>query len=123
MRKLQVKHWQHPVIGLLGAWFAVSPWALRLHADPTVLVGSVVLGVALIASAVISVLKPQPGDNWMTACLGLVTAIAPWLLGFAGNTAAVRNAAATGIAVLLLTLWVLVRDGEFRGRLSAHLAH
>jgi hypothetical protein len=113
MRKLQVKHWQHLVIGLVGAWFAVSPWLLKLQADSSVAAVSVILGLALIASAIASIVKQHPAEDWVTAGVGLVAAVTPWLVGFASNAVATRTAEASGLICLLLALWALEREGEF----------
>lgn len=121
MKKLQVKYWQHLVIGALGAWFALSPWVLKLQADASVTAISVILGLALVASAVASIVKNSPVDDWICASVGLLTAVIPWLAGFASDPVGTRNAEAVGLVSLLLALWVLARKGELgtwsRGRL------
>lgn len=115
MKKLHVKHWQYPVVALLGAWFAASPWVLQLQATRSVMGAIVVLGLALLASAVAAMIKPDTGEKWTTAAIALVTAVAPWLVRFAGDPVATRNAEAVGLISLLLALWVLVREGDFDG--------
>ena len=48
--------------------------------------------------------------------------ISPWVLGFAGQMDAMRNAVVSGIVVLVLALWVLMTDKDYmdwRSR-SAH---
>jgi uncharacterized membrane protein HdeD (DUF308 family) len=121
MRKLQVKHWQQPVIAGLGAWFAVSPWLLKLQADTPVAATSVILGLALIANAILSIVKQRPVDDWVSASLGLLTAVVPWLAQFASDRVATHNAEAVGLLTLLLALWALAQQGELGNRARAML--
>src|SRR3954463_14781810 len=103
MNKLQVKqHWQFVVVGLLGAWFAISPWVLNLQDTRNILATGVLLGLALIASAIASLMKPRPPEKWIVAAVGLLTAVAPWLVRFASDHVATRNAEAVGLASLVL---------------------
>jgi membrane associated rhomboid family serine protease len=112
MRKLQVKHWQHPAIGLLGGWFAVSPWVLGPPVSNWVLAASVTLGLALVASAVTSLFEPDAGEDWVAATVGALIAVMPSLMGFADDFVASCNAHLVGIATLVLAGWLSSRDGE-----------
>jgi hypothetical protein len=122
MQKLQVKNWQFPVVGLLGLWFAVSPWVLKLQTTTNLMATSIVLGLALIASAIASVIKPDGAEKWTTAAVGLVTAVSPWLVRFAADPLATHNAEAVGLISLLLAVWVLARDGAFQGLMRDRVA-
>lgn len=113
MRKLQLKNWQRPVIGLLGAWLAVSPWALGLHVSSWVIAASVFLGLALVAGAIISVRHPQAAEDWLAASVGAILCVMPTLMGFSEDRIASANAQVVGIATLVLSLWLCVRNGEF----------
>ena len=120
-KKLQshLKHWQDGVIGLIGAWFAVSPWVLDLQHNTAVLATSVAMGVALVLMAIGSFVAPRAWEHWAEAAIGAGAAISPWLLGFADDTLAWRNAVAVGLTSALLALWVMVRQGEIgKGVLS-----
>ena len=108
--KLQVKHWQDPVVGLLGLWFAGSPWLLDLTYSTAAVAASLALGLALLAVAVGAMLVPHKWERWAAAALGAGAAASPWLLGFADDTVAWRNAVATGLVAALLALWVMARD-------------
>jgi hypothetical protein len=110
IKQLNLKHWQDPVIALLGAWLAISPWVLGLQANTAVLAGSVIVGLVLIAAAIAAMYAPHIWEHWVTALLGALTGISPWLLGYAENQTAVISAAIVGIAVLVLSMWVLARD-------------
>lgn len=98
-----VKHWQIPVLGLLGLWFAVSPWPLGYAADRGVLAVNVVLGLAILASAVVAT---HPGHvasaAWSAFILGLVAAISVWVLGHGDDMSLALNAVATGLVTAAL---------------------
>ena len=101
------KHWQVPVIGLLGLWFAVSPWIVGPSGSDMLLAANVALGVALVAAAA-AMLHPTRAalGAWLAVVLGLLTAISPWLLGYSDQTSPVSNAVAVGLASALLGLMV-----------------
>jgi SPW repeat len=101
------KHWQVPLIGLLGLWLAVSPWVVGLSGSGMPLAANVALGLALVAAAA-AMLHPTKAalGAWLAVVLGLVTAVSPWLLGYSGQMGAVSNAVATGLASALLGLMV-----------------
>lgn len=112
MSKLQVKHWQDAAVALLGLWFAGSPWVLDLtHSTPAV-AASLALGLALVAMAIGALLVPHQWERWATAALGAGAAASPWLLGYAGDTVAWRNAVATGLLTALLALWVVAHENR-----------
>jgi hypothetical protein len=99
-----VKHWQVPVVGLLGLWFAVSPWLLGYGEDHKVLAANVVLGLAILASAVVAT---RPGRvasaAWSGFVLGLVAAISAWVLGHGDDMSLALNAVATGLVTATLS--------------------
>jgi hypothetical protein len=119
------KRWQDALVALLGAWFAVSPWVLDLHASTTVIAASLGLGLALMALAIGAFLTGRRWEHWAEAATGLAVAASPWVLGFSDDTVAWRNAAAVGLISALLALWVMAREKEGRGVLhgTEELAH
>ena len=91
-------------------WLFVSPWVLGFGGNAAARVGCVGLGVALAAIAAGALLKPRPWEHWLAAVAGLVIASAPWLLGFAAEGAAARNAEAVGLVSTMLALWAGLHD-------------
>jgi hypothetical protein len=122
-KTLQMKHWQDPVIALLGAWFAVSPWVLDLAWSSAFVAAAVSLGLLLAAVGIADMLQPHRWQHWTAAALGLAMAAAPWLVGFADDAVALRHAVAVGLVATLLALWVMVREREVAVRWFDRLAH
>jgi hypothetical protein len=122
-KTLRMKHWQDPVIALLGAWFAVSPWVIDLAWSSAYVAAAVSLGLLLLAFAIADMLQPQRWQHWAAAALGLITAAAPWLVGFADDAVAMRNALAVGLVASLLALWIMVREREVAVRWFDRFAH
>jgi hypothetical protein len=109
----QLKHWQDPVNALLGLWLIVAPWVLGYQADTTVMANHVAVGAALVAVALGAVFVPKAWEEWTEAALGLWLAISPWVLKFTQLEAAKGTALVTGLAVLVLALWVLFSDKDY----------
>lgn len=111
----QLKHWQDPVNALLGAWLVISPWALGFQDLTLATATFVVTGVLLVSLAVNAVLLPRAWEEWAAAALGVWLIASPWVLGFASSMTAVQVAIFTGLAAVVLTLWVLGTDKDYGG--------
>lgn len=111
----QWKHWQDPVNGLLGAWLILSPWILGLQEPRVAMATFITFGLLLAAVAVGAILLPRAWEEWFGAALGAALMVSPWVLGFTGTTLAVQVALFTGLAAVVLTLWVLATDKELGG--------
>jgi hypothetical protein len=111
----QLKHWQDAVNVVLGAWLALSPWAMGYAADMTPMTNALIVGLALIAVALGAILVPRAWEEWSEAALGLWAMVSPWVLGFAGHYDARLVAVATGAVILALALWTLATDKEYGG--------
>ena len=111
----QWKHWQEPVNGLLGAWLILVPWILGLQEPRVAMATFITFGLLLAAVAVGAILLPRAWEEWFGAALGAALIASPWVLGFTANTLAVQVALFTGLAAVVLTLWVLATDKEFGG--------
>lgn len=111
----EVKHWQDLANLAIGAWLCVCPWVLGIQAETAAVANFVAIGVLLAAAALGAVFAPHEWEEWITAGLGLWLIASPWALGFSGGRESTANAIVAGIAVLLLALWVLLTDRDYRG--------
>ena len=113
--KKQLKHWQDPVNGLLGAWLILSPWILGLQQPRVAMATFLTFGLLLAATAIGAIILPRAWEEWFGAAIGLALIASPWVLGFAGTMLAVQVALFTGLAAIALTLWVLATDKDLSG--------
>ena len=119
-----VKHWQAPVVGLLGVWLAVSPWVLGLDGNPVPAAVHVALGLGLgAAGAAMAYAANAAGGAWLTVVLGLVAAASPWLFGFAGQPPATTNVLATGLIAAVLGFVVGLRTVDPESWRDDRMAH
>lgn len=109
----QMKHWQDPVNGLLGLWLIASPWILGMQEHGVAMANFIVVGLLLLATALGAMLLPRAWEEWTGAVLGIYLMASPWILGFANVTLAMQVAVFTGLAAVVLALWVLTTDKDF----------
>ena len=114
----QLKHWQDAVNVLLGVWLVLSPWALAFQGDALVTSNVVLVGLALVATALGAILVPRAWEEWTEAFIGLWLMASPWVLGFYGLRQAMFGAMITGLVVIVLAMWTLLTDKDFRNWLS-----
>jgi multisubunit Na+/H+ antiporter MnhB subunit len=109
----QMKHWQDPANAVIGAWLVASPWILGFQGNSPALSASLVIGMALIAAALGAIWLPRAWEEWTEAALGVLMMASPWLLGFRTVETARTSAILSGLAVLVLALWVLSTDKDW----------
>ena len=106
--------WQDYLSVLIGIWIASSPWALGFadtHAWATWNAGLVGLAVALLAAVDMEFLSKV--EEWALVALGAWIAVSPWVVGPDDRTA-VESLVASGIAVIVLTLWEIESAAGWR---------
>lgn len=98
------------VNAVLAAILFVSPWALGYTGTQAAAWNAWICGLAVAILAVAAIKDLQEWEEWANAALGLWTAVAPWLLGFAGVAAAFWSHLGIGLAIAVLAaveLWLL----------------
>jgi hypothetical protein len=118
MSELQMKHWQDPVNALLGAWLVLSPWVLGYQGETAAMVNGVIVGLALIATALGAIFMPRAWEEWTEVALGVWMIVSPWILGFGGIQAAMWSAVISGLVIVALAMWVLATDKDYAGWLG-----
>lgn len=111
----QMKHWQDPVNALLGAWLVLSPWAVGFADHQAAMINFVAVGLLLMAAAIGAIVVPKAWEEWAEVVLGCWLVASPWVLGFDGIALAMQDAVFSGLAVVVLSLWVLATDKEYAG--------
>ena len=107
------KHWQDPVNAVLGAWLVVSPWILGFSQDSPAMSNFLIIGMALLGTALGAVFVPRAWEEWTESVLGLWMMGSPWALGYAHLQGATASAFAAGLVVLVLAIWVLATDKDY----------
>jgi hypothetical protein len=101
---------------LLGIALLISPWVMGF-ATGTPMINAVVGGLIILAVAIMALVSFAVWEEWINLLLGLWVLISPWVLGFAGTTAAVQTHVVIGIAVAVLAaieLWLVQRHPPAR---------
>jgi hypothetical protein len=119
---MHVKHWQDPVNAAIGLWLVISPWVLGFQNNSPALSNALIIGMALLGTALGAIYLPQAWQEWSEAALGAWLLASPWVVGFEPIYAATANVAIAGMIVLILALWVLAVDKDF-GLASDRAAH
>ena len=117
-----LKHWQDWVNAALGLWLVSSPWVMGFQADLAVTSNAVLVGLALMATAMGAVLVPRAWEEWTEIGLGMWLMVSPWVLGYSALQAAMLVAVLTGTAVVVLALWTLFFARDYRNWLSDETA-
>ncbi|MBI1734571.1 MAG: SPW repeat protein [Candidatus Rokubacteria bacterium] len=120
--------WASWTILALGLWLIVAPFALAYAGTTAAAYEDVILGIVIGALALWRGLGPETpsmtGVSWLLATGGLWVVLAPFVIGYAGTTAAVWNDVIVGLAVLILGAWqALSHHGgpaEMRHGMAAH---
>jgi hypothetical protein len=119
---MHIKHWQDPVNAAVGVWLVISPWVLGFQNNSPALSNALIIGMALLGTALGAIYLPQAWQEWSEAGLGAWLLASPWVVGFETLQAATVNVAIAGTIVLVLALWVLAIDKDF-GLLGDRAAH
>jgi hypothetical protein len=93
---------------ILGAWLFVSPWIFGF-ANSTAGMNAWIVGGLIALVAIAALLAFTEWEEWANILLGIWAVVAPWNLGFDGNTAAMASHVIVGIVVAVLAaieLWV-----------------
>ena len=109
----QMKHWQDPVNAMIGVWLVISPWVLGFQNSSPALSNSLIIGMALLATALGAIFVPSAWEEWTEVGLGVWMALAPWMFGFSNLGLATANALVSGIVMLALAMWVLGTDKDW----------
>lgn len=118
-----VKHWQDPVNAAIGAALILSPWALGFQAETAAMANAVVIGLALIATALGAIFVPRAWEEWTECALGIWMIVSPWVLGFSAVYNATASAAVAGFAVAVLAIWTLATDRDYNAWWRSRTAH
>lgn len=112
---MTMRRWVDWVSVLLGGWLIASPWLLTTTAgDRHANWSSWSVGAAIVTVAFFAMYKPAVWCGAVGAMLGAWLIASPWMLGFAGASAAATNAVIIGLLVIGYALWAMRIDAGSR---------
>ena len=95
---------------VLAVFLFISPWLVGFRVVQAASWNAWILGVAVFVFAVAAASALNEWEEWVNVVLGLWTAVAPWILGFASVASAMWTHVAVGLAVAVLAaveLWLI----------------
>jgi hypothetical protein len=102
--------WQNVVDGLIGIWFIIAPWVLRLTYNPsemwTSIAGGAILVVLAGSAAAMPRARRQLAIQYITGLVGIWFIIAPWILSLTGRPDLTWTSIVGGLIVLILSSWL-----------------
>ena len=94
-----------PVIGVRRSVFVVDGTGVVRYADRKL------IGATFV---------PRAWEEWTEGALGVWLVVSPWVLAFDTLQLAMMSTVLTGVAVLVLALWVLATDKDYADWRTAH---
>ncbi|WP_262029573.1 SPW repeat protein [Microvirga sp. Mcv34] len=109
---MKLKHWSELTIpnvinAPLGAFLAVSPWLLGFSTAETATWSAGLVGALACLIALAGLARPQQWQTWASLVVGLWAAVAPWALGFAGETNAAWCHLTVGLTTVVVAAFAL----------------
>jgi hypothetical protein len=105
---MKMRRWQDVVILVLGFWLVISPFVMQYpELAGIAALNSYVFGCSLMLFAAIALYRPQMWEEWINLVLGIWLLLAPFVLGFRGDTAALANHLLVGVLVVIDTLAIM----------------
>jgi hypothetical protein len=93
---------------ILGAFLFASPWIFGFTSGPAA-TNAYICGVIIAALSIAALAAFAIWEEWLNVVVGLWVLVSPWVLGFAGTTAATVQVI-VGIIVAVLAaieLWMM----------------
>jgi SPW repeat-containing protein len=98
------------ITAVMAVFLFFSPWLVGYRDVQIATWNAGACGLAIGLMAAFAITRLQEWEEWSNATLGLWTAAAPWILGFAGTMVAMWTHVLVGLAVLGLAaveLWLI----------------
>jgi uncharacterized membrane protein HdeD (DUF308 family) len=106
---------------LLGIWLIVSPWILGTAASTTATYVLVVMGIALVAFSVWSLVRlDNRASEWWHFFLGILLFVLPWIFNYTATFSDAMNSWIVGIAVAALALITMPLIDRIHGHEHQH---
>jgi hypothetical protein len=97
-------HWEDWCDWGLGLWLLLSPWILRFEPDAVATASTVIAGIFVLRTELVTLTVFRPWEEWMNVALGVGLVALPWVLNFETTIAPV-NLTLVGPVILALALY------------------
>jgi hypothetical protein len=105
---MKTRRWQDGAMLILGLWLVVSPFVLQFSSFTEIAaLNSYLLGVGVMVFSAIALARPRMWEEQVNIVLGLWLVLAPFLLGFTTETAALVNHIIVGLLILADAMWAV----------------
>ncbi len=95
---------------LFGVWLILSPWVLGFYGTTmAAALNSWIVGVLVLVFAFGALYQFRMWEEGINLVLGLWLIAAPFLIGFAGSTAAMWNHIIFGVLIAGDAVWVMLQ--------------
>ena len=106
MKRVRTINWG---LAVMGAWVALAPILLGSNGTPAYRWNGLIVGILVMALAPAAALSTDAQNsktmNWITAALGVLLLLAPFILGYSVRAAALWSDIISGIVILGLSAW------------------
>lgn len=105
---MKESRWQDVVMFILGLWLLISPFVLQFSSyTETAALTSYVFGIGVMVIAAVALARPRMWEEQVNLILGTWLFIAPFILGFQAETAAMANHLLLGLLIVGDAMWAV----------------
>ena len=94
---------------VIGGFLLISPWLFGFMGETVAAWNAILAGAFIAVLAVAAIAAFDDWEEWLSLAAGAWVAVSPWLLGFTGNSMAMRVHAIAGAVVAVaaaVRLWL-----------------
>ncbi|WP_414132299.1 SPW repeat protein [Rhizobium jaguaris] len=112
--KMKSRRWQDHIIFIIGLWLTVSPWIFGAYGSDSLPAGLPAwnfffCGLIVAALGGAAYTSYDLWEDWIDILPGSWLMISPWVLQFTEHPLFTWNALASGLLLIVLAVWVLLR--------------
>jgi hypothetical protein len=92
---------------VLAVCLAISPWIMSYVGNATPAWNAWIVAAALAVIAIAALAMFAEWEEWVNLALGAWLIVAPWILGFAGDSNALMTHVGVGVLVVAVSAWAV----------------
>lgn len=110
---MEKRHWQDWLSLAVGVWLFITPIVYEYESQAA-MVSAFIVGLALILIETTAITMPSLWEEFVSIVLGVWLMISPVALDFTIRRNETETAVFVGMAVIVLSVWAILRDQHFR---------